>query len=82
MFYYKKGLKMNWINVRDKFPKLSKMVTEPMTEQGQSIPTMYVSVEVLLFKNGKVSVGAVEWFNNGWINATHWMPLPDAPKET
>lgn len=56
---------MKWISTKDKLPKLLKMLDEPMTVGGRSIPTMYVSVDVLTVKNGEISVGAVEWFDNG-----------------
>ncbi len=36
------------------------MLDEPMTVGGKSISTMYVSIDVLLVKNGEISVGTVE----------------------
>ncbi len=50
-----------------------------MTVAGKSIPILYISIDVLRVKDGKISIGAVEWFDNGWINCTHWTPLPKLP---
>ena len=59
----------NWISVRDRLP-----------EEGQSVLIHYVDgwMPVAHLFNGK-------WYASGgetsWLSVTHWMPLPEPPKE-
>ncbi len=67
---------MEWINVKDSFPPINKVLDSPLSIYGKDVPPLNVSIRVLLFMRGEVSAGSVEWFDHGWVNATHWMPLP------
>lgn len=58
-----------WISVEDRLP-----------EEGQSVLVHYVDgwMPVAHLLNGK-------WYQSGgetsWLSVTHWMPLPEPPKE-
>lgn len=58
-----------WISVEDSLP-----------EEGKSVLVHYVDgwMPVAHLLNGK-------WYQSGgetsWLSVTHWMPLPEAPKE-
>jgi hypothetical protein len=71
---------MEWISVADELPPIKKILDKPLSVSGESIPTLNISINVLRIIKGVVSVGPVEWFDHGWVNATHWQPLPVKPK--
>lgn len=58
-----------WISVKDRLP-----------EEKQSVLVHYVDgwMPIAFLINGK-------WYQSGgetsWLSVTHWMPLPEAPKE-
>lgn len=71
-----------WIDVAKQFPPIRKILSEPCQIDGQEVPHLYRSGEVICWDGKRVSGGIVEWFHgqkplNG---VTHWMPLPDAPE--
>lgn len=72
---------MNWISVKDRLPEL----TEQFEDDNMCF---YYSEKVLIFhKGGRIDVGYL--CEAGWANdcfdeikgITHWMPLPEPPKE-
>ena len=69
-----------WISVKDRLPLKAKILGNPLSISGKEIPPLNVSAKVLRVVRGEISVGSVEWFDHGWINATHWKPLPEPPK--
>ena len=73
----------DWISVKDRLPPVCNILDEPLESEGRKIAPLYVSVKVIMHnRNGDISVGSVEWFReDAYINCTHWMPLPDCPKE-
>lgn len=58
-----------WIATKDRLP-----------EEGQSVLVHYVDgwMPIAFLINGK-------WYQSGgetsWLSVTHWMPLPEPPKE-
>ncbi|MCH7938515.1 MAG: hypothetical protein IID13_02075 [Candidatus Marinimicrobia bacterium] len=71
--------KPKYISVVDELPPLKEILDKPLSVSGEDIPPLNISIKVLRIIRGEVSVGAVEWFDHGWVNATHWQPLPQAP---
>ena len=70
------SLNDEWISVVDESPPLKEILDKPLSVAGDDIPPLNISIKVLRIIRGEVSVGAVEWFDHGWVNATHWQPLP------
>ena len=67
---FEDGKSLNkWISVKDRLP-----------EEKQSVLVHYVDgwMPIAFLLNGK-------WYQSGgetsWLSVTHWMPLPEAPKE-
>jgi hypothetical protein len=72
-------MNMEWISVKDRLPPRMKVLDEPLSISGNKVPPLNVSIKVLRITSYDVSVGSVEWFDHGWVNSTHWMPLPPKP---
>lgn len=73
-----------WISVKDKLPDIKAVLDSPLKDpfSGKNIPPLYKSSKVLIYtEEGEMRTGSVEWFENGFVNCTHWMPLPEPPKE-
>ena len=65
-----------WISVKDKLPP------QDCKFKNFSIPIIFCYAEWIWC--GNYCFKDKNWYNNGFINAniiTHWMPLPNLPKE-
>lgn len=70
-----------WIPVSERLPAIKKILNEPCILEGNEVPTLYVSEEVLRFDGRLVTSGTVDWFQGKFPHTyTHWMPLPAAPE--
>ena len=64
---------MEWISIKDRLPEVGKRVL------------VYTEMNVIridrlrLIKNGKRK--AATWESSLYVEVTHWMPLPEPPKE-
>lgn len=82
-----------WINVKDKLPEMTEEVTE--VDGDREYTLWYENKPVLVFdktiydENSRMQT-AVLTDDGDWLttfdekrleNVTHWMPLPDEPKE-
>jgi len=62
---------MSWIKVSERLPK-----------EGQQVFTYFgESMAFAIFYNGKFFEGELFTDNEFTVNVTHWMPLPEKPKE-
>jgi hypothetical protein len=61
--------KNKWISVKDRLPKIAKMVLVCSGDDADSIGVYYRAR------------GTGCWYPDGWPieNTTHWMPLPEPP---
>ncbi|HGP0289685.1 TPA: DUF551 domain-containing protein [Pseudomonas aeruginosa] len=71
-----------WIDVTKQLPPIRKILSEPCQIDGQEVPHLYRSVEVICWDGKRVSGGIVEWFHGQkpLSGVTHWMPLPEQPE--
>lgn len=68
---------MEWISVKDRMPKIGERVLV--------YDTFWRDVYILCLMQN-VNDGNIRWYNRdtGWYvgdDVTHWMPLPEPPKE-
>lgn len=74
----------DWIDVKEDLPVHARVLADPLTVNGKQIEPMWVSDPVLAVRNGKVTMTCLEWFDDRRVihGYTHWMPLPEAPKDS
>lgn len=66
---------MEWISVNDRLPEVGVRVLCARTQTSMA-GTRYLDQTV-----GYITGGSRWSCRMDWINVTHWMPLPEPPKE-
>lgn len=70
-----------WISVKDRLPEIDQQVLIYAPKDAE-----YSICIAMRTHQKNVDLGGMPWFypeNSGWWDdeVTHWMPLPDAPRE-
>lgn len=72
---------MNWISVKDRLPKLKDGKSEQILVYGKSEDDEYIITKAIFYSNEFDECWESGDLREGHLDVTHWMPLPEPPKE-